>query len=185
MILRLIPAVSCLALVASGAVLHPAVAAEDKMTAVLSDDAKTLSYTPCAEDEAAECIAYAIDCRGEGDFGGGLGILVMGNEQDGPKVRSMAKTLLDGPFGETKVRFSLAGGKTADLTVTVLTVNEDEMNGDWDLTLHSYDQNLLFDALDKNSVTKVALSVADQTLMLSNDAKAAERLLAFKAACTK
>jgi hypothetical protein len=183
MTLRLVPALAGLTGLVCGPALVPALAAGDAMNAMLSEDGKTLRFTPCAEDDAAECLAYALDCRGDGEFGGGLRILVMGNEQEGPNVRTMAKALLDGPFGETRVRFSLAGGGSVELGVSAMTVNEDEMNADWDLSLHSYDQNALFDALTAETAAAVTLTIAGETLTFPTDAKARERILGFKTAC--
>jgi hypothetical protein len=160
-----------------------AFAAGQKYTAILSEDARTLSYTPCAAEDAAECIAYALDCRPDDSFGGGLRITIMGEEQEGPDVRALARSLLDKPFGEAKVRFTMAGRPPVELGVSALTVSEDEMNGDWDLALQSYDQGSLFDALTKASAGSVKLDVAGYSMTISDGPKAAADLLRFKAAC--
>ena len=96
---------------ASMALVDGAFAAGTAFTAVLSDDGKTLVYSPCSEDEAAECIAYALDCRGDSSFGEVLRITVMGDPENGPDVRAVARTLLNKPFGGAKVRFHADGSE--------------------------------------------------------------------------
>ena len=158
--------------------------AADVPTAILSDDGMTVSYTPCAEDEATECIVYALDCRSDTGYGDNLRITVMGNTEQGPDVRAIAKRLLDSSYGEMTVRFAFAGREPLDLMLTAFAVNQNEMDGDWILDLHSYQQDMLLAALDESSVRSVTLQVADHSMVLSDNAKAAERLLRFRNACT-
>lgn len=166
------------------AAASPAAAAE-KENAFLSDDGKTLAYAPCSEEEAAECVSHSIDCRGDGAFGNGLAIGIIGDEEGGgPSVRQLAKALIDKPWGEAKVIARL-GPVSVDLAVQAVTVNTDEMNADWDLTLHSYDQTVLFEALTPDRAADVTLDVAGHTLTLSADKQTAEKLMKFKQACER
>jgi hypothetical protein len=158
-----------------------ALGAGKTMTAVLSEDARTLSYTPCSEDEAAECIAYALDCRTDNNFGG-LRVTLMGDEASGPNVRSLAKALLARPFGEARMHVA-PKGKPVDLQVTAFTVSQNEMDGDWMLDLHTYQQQDLFDALDRASAASVKLEVEGYSVTLSDGPKTAERLLRFASTC--
>ena len=175
--------IAAFAVVFAAAVPAGAMAAE-KIIGVLSEDSRILSYTPCAAEDAAECISYTIDCVGADGSPGNLGIYIFGNEQSGPKVRVLAKTLIDKPYDEAKVRFSLAGGQNVDLVVASITVSQDEMNGDWDLNLESYEQTTLFDALTKVSAAKVTLDVAGHQMTISDGKKLAGDLLKFKTACS-
>jgi hypothetical protein len=152
-------------------------------TAILSEDGKTLSYTPCSEDEAAECITYALDCRSDAGYGDSLRITIMGNIEEGPDVRAIAKRLLDSDFGEMTVRFTFAAGEPLDLMLTAFSVSQNEMDGDWILDLHSYQQHLLLEAIDADSARSVTLEVADHSMVLSDQALASERLLGFRNAC--
>ena len=169
-----------LALAVGGA--SGAYAAGKGFNSILSDDAKTLTYSPCSEEEAAECVAYALDCRADNAFGG-LRVTLMGDEASGPNVRSLAKALLEKPFGEATMRVT-PKGKPVDLQVTAFTVSQNEMDGDWVLDLHTYQQQAFFDAIDKASASTVKLDVAGYSVMLSDSPKAAEKLLRFTSTCT-
>lgn len=155
--------------------------AKDRMNAVLSDDAKTLAYSPCAEDEAEECISYVIHCRGDAGWGSGLAMTLFGAEKD-PDVRKLAKILIDKPFGEAKVGFD-AGAKHVDATVLAITVNKDEMNGDWDLALHFDDADQFLEALTDTTAKKAKANVAGYTVVLSNDERTAGKLLKLRQGC--
>lgn len=166
------------------AMLWPGLAQAEKMNSILGEDGKTLSFTPCGLDEASECIAYDMDCRGDGGFGSGLSIAVLGAEEGGPNARAMAKTLIDKPWGEAKVQFEIAGNEVA-ASVSSITVSTNEMNGDWDLGLHTYDAGSFFDALTEKSAGKVSIEIAGQSFVLAEDKDGAANLLKFKQACTQ
>lgn len=158
----------------------PAAAAEN---AFLSGDGKTIAYAPCSEEEAAECISHTIDCRGDGDLGGGIGIAILGAEEGGgPDARQLARVLIGKPWGGAKVVADV-GGVSVDLGVQSITVSTNEMNGDWDLTLHSYGQTALFDALTRERAAGVTLDVAGYALTLSADTATADKLMTFKQSC--
>ena len=155
--------------------------AKEKMNAVLSEDGKTLAYTPCAEDESEECISYVLHCRGDAGWGSGLAMTLFGSEKD-PDVRKLAKILIDKPFGEAKVGFD-AGAKHVDATVLAVTVNKDEMNGDWDLALHFDDADQFLEALTADTAKKAKANVAGYTVVLSDNERAAGKLLKLRQAC--
>src|SRR5688572_19667785 len=82
----------------------PAAAADEKLTSHLSEDGKTLAYTPCGEEEWGECISHSLNCRGDSGFGDGLQLIVSGAETPpGPDVRSLGKQLIDKPLGGATV----------------------------------------------------------------------------------
>lgn len=166
------------------AALGAGAAHAEKMNSIVGDDGKTLAFTPCSPDESVECISYDLDCRGDGGFGSGLDITVMGLEDGGPSARAMAKALIDKPWGEAKVRFDV-GGKPVDIQVHAVTVSTNEMNGDWDLGLHTYDPGSLFDSLTEKTVGKVTLDIAGQSFVLAEDKAGAANLMTFKKACTQ
>lgn len=166
------------------AVLGTGAAQAEKMNSIVGDDGKTLSFTPCALDDAAECIAYDMDCRGDGGFGSGLSINVSGAEEGGPNARAMAKALIDKPWGEAKVQFSV-GGKAIEIQAHSVTVSTNEMNGDWDLGLHTYDPGAFLEALTEKNAGKVSLKIADQSFVLAEDKAGAANLMKFKKACTQ
>ncbi len=155
--------------------------AKDRMNAILSDDAKTLAYSPCAEDEAEECISYVLHCRGDAGWGSGLAMTLFGAEKD-PDVRKLAKILIDKPFGEAKVGFD-AGATHVDATVLAITVNKDEMNGDWDLALHFDDADQFLEALTDATAKKAKANVAGYTVVLSDDERTAGKLLQLRQGC--
>lgn len=162
------------------AALGTGAARAEKMNSIIGEDGKTLSFTPCSPDEAAECIAYEMNCSG----GSGVDINVSGAEEGGPNARTMAKALIDKPWGEAKVQFSV-GGKAIDIQAHSVTVSTNEMNGDWDLGLHSYDPGAFLDALTDKNAGKVSLKIADQSFVLAEDKAGAANLMKFKKACTQ
>ena len=157
--------------------------AKDKINAILSDDARTMSYTPCAEEDAAECISYEIDCRGDTGFGDTLSMLIFGAGDD-PDARALAKTLIDKPFGEASVSFDVSGS-AIDLTVAAVTVSRDELNGDWDLALVFDNGDALLDSLTESAAKNVKADVAGYPLVLSADAGTAKKLVGLRKACTR
>jgi len=158
-------------------------ASAEKFNSILADDAKTVAYTPCSGEETAECISHVIHCRGDDGFGDGLAMTILGGNSDSsPDVRKLGKALIDRPFGEAAVSFTL-GGKTVDLNVNAVTVSLDEMNGDWDLALHFMDDGGFFDALSKTSAKDVRADVAGAMIPLSSTAADGANLLKFKTAC--
>lgn len=179
----LIAALSIVVFAQTAAGLVPA-RAGDAPAPVLSEDGRTLAYTYCSEDEAAECIAYSLDCRGDTTYGDHLRITIMGNTEEGRDVRAIARLLLERDFGQMTARFRLGKGEPLDLMLTAFGVSQNEMDGDWELDLHSYQQNMFLEALDESSAGSVTLQVEDHSMVLSDNAKAAERLLRFKQACT-
>ena len=162
--------------------LVPAQAAET-VNAILSDDARTLSYTPCAEDEAAECISYEIDCRGDTGFGDSLSMLIFGAGDD-PDVRSLAKSLIDKPYGEASVSFDV-GGSAIETTIVAVTVSRDDMNGDWDMALVFDNGDAFLETLTEATATNVKADVAGYSLMLSADAATAKKLVGLRQGCMR
>lgn len=164
------------------AFVAPAQAAE-KFVSMLSDDAKTLSYSPCSEEDSAECISHDLHCRGDDGFGDGLAMTVLGGASKAASdVRKLGKALIDKPLGEANVRFTV-GGKTIDLPANAVTVSLDEMNGNWDLSLHFMEDGEFFDALSKKSAESVTADVAGAVLKLSSGPADAANMLKFKTAC--
>jgi hypothetical protein len=158
-------------------------AAAETLNSVLADDGKTLAYTPCEAEESAECVSHALHCRGDEGFGYGLAMTVIGAGDD-PDVRKLARILIDKPYGEAKVAFTV-GEQMVELGVHAVTVSTDEMNGDWDLALHFMSDGDFYDALTEQTATRVSADVAGHTLPLSTGKTHAGHLLALKEACTK
>jgi hypothetical protein len=164
--------------------LAAAPAGAETFTGILSDDARTIAYTPCSAEDAAECISHVIDCRGDGAFGNGMAMTLLGaSSENPPDVRKLAKALLDKEWGEAKVTFTI-GGKAVELPVNAVTVSLDEMNGDWDLSLHFQDDSALFDALTDASAASVTANVAGYSVPLASTKDGGADLMKFKQACT-
>lgn len=157
--------------------------ATETMNAILSDDARTLAYSPCAGEEVAECISYDINCRNDTEFGDTLAMLVFGADED-PNTRTLAKTLIDKPFGEASVRFGV-GELSIDLSVAAVTVSRDELNGDWDLALVFDNGDAFLDSLTESAAKNVTADVAGYTVVLSADAETANKLVELRQACMR
>lgn len=157
----------------------------ETFTGMLSDDGKTISYTPCSLEDSAECISHALDCRGDDAFGNGLAMTLLGGSSENPPdTRKLGKALIDKPFGEAVVTFTV-GAKAVDVPVSAVTVSLDEMNGDWDLSLHFQDEGAFFDALTESTAASVKADVAGHLLHLSATKAEAANLIKFKQACTR
>lgn len=163
--------------------LASAPAGAETFSGILSDDARTIAYTPCSVEDAAECISHDINCRGDGNFGNGMAMTLLGASSDNaPDIRKLGKALLDREWGEAKVAFTV-GGKTVEVTVNAVTVSLDEMNGDWDLALQFQDDGVFFDALSDASAASVTADVAGYSVPLASTKADGANLMKFKQAC--
>lgn len=159
-------------------------ACAETFTSMLSDDGKTVSYTPCSVEDAAECISHDINCRGDDGFGDGLAMILLGaSSENPPDTRKLAKALIDKEFGEAKVKFTVAG-KSIDVPANAVTISLDELNGDWDLSLHFLDSGSFFDVLNETAVN-VSADVAGYRVPLASTKADAANLMKFKQACSR
>lgn len=173
----IIPAFTSLILLAL-----PALAQDENLTSHLSEDSKTLFYTPCDSEEWGECISMSLNCRGDSGFGDAMDIIITGGpEPEGPDVRKLAKTLIDKAFGETQVPF-IIGAKTIDLSANVITISTNEMMGDWDLALHFTNDSEVLDRFD-GTTTDVKADIAGHMVTLANDKRDAENLARLSKTC--
>ena len=157
---------------------------QDKLTAFLSDDAKTLSYASCDGEESPECLVHALDCGDDPSFGNGLGLTLIGQGGNAPNIRKLATALIDKPLGESLVVFTI-GGRAVDLTVHATMVSSNEMNADWDLSIHFMDDDRFFDALTKETASSVGADIAGHAIRLGYDKASADALMRFKTACER
>lgn len=154
-------------------------ATEERLTSHLSEDGKTISYSPCGEEEFAECVTHTMDCRD-----GRLSLTALGIiGPDGPDIAGMAKTLIGQPFGDAQAHF-IIGPTTVDLPINAIAVSTNEMNGDWDLTLRFADDGKLLNKLD-GSTTSLKAEVAGVALTLAATPGDAEKLAALKKSCAR
>lgn len=157
---------------------------KEPLTSHLSEDGRTLSYTPCESEEWGECISHSLHCRGDGGFGDGLAMVITGAAAPaGPDVRKMAKDLIDKPLGESAVPF-IVGSKTIDLPVAAVTISNNEMVGDWDLSIHFSSEGDVLDRLD-GSTDKVDADVGGEMISLASSKRDAENLARLKTACAR
>lgn len=154
-----------------------------KLHSILSDDGKDIAYTPCDPEEATECIAHDISCRGSEEFGDGLAITLMGAGND-PDARKLASALLARDYGKAVVGLTLGDGARVELPVQVITVSTNDMNADWDLWLFTYDQSNFFNALNDKTAANVWADIEGYKVVLSDDAASAANLLKFGKACS-
>lgn len=154
------------------------------LSAFLSDDGKTLTYAPCAEDEAAECVSHSISCEDSSGFGNGLELVVLGGASDpSPDIRKLATALIARPFGEARIGFVLAGATPVEAPAHAVTVSTNEMNGDLDLSLRFYQGESFLEALTTDNAADVKADIEGFPLVLSADKATGEKLMKFKAAC--
>jgi hypothetical protein len=157
----------------------------ETFTSLLSEDGRTLAYTPCAADEASECVSHDLNCRGDDGFGDGLAMTLLGaSSESGPDTRKLAKALIDRDWGEARVDFTV-GSKTVSLTAHAVTVSLDEMSGDWDLSLHFQDDGVFFDALTDASAADVAAHIEGYAVPLASTPADGANLMKFKKACDR
>lgn len=163
--------------------LATAPAGAETFTGILSDDAKTIAYTPCSVEDSAECISHEFNCRGDDGYGNGTAMTLLGASSDNsPDIRKLATALIGKEWGQAKVAFSV-GGKTVEVSVFAVTVSLDEMNGDWDLSLHFQDDGAFFDALSDTSASDVKVDVAGYSVPLASSKADGENLMKLKQAC--
>ena len=159
------------------------VAGAQQMYSLIEDDEKSIVYAPCAGEEIAECITHIFDCRGDGGFGDGLDLLIVGQGSDGaPDIRKLATALISKPLNESTVTFNIAG-KTVASTVGAVTVSNNELNGDLDLAIHLSDDDGFFEGLVPGTATDVKADVAGEMVALGFDKASGEALMKFKQAC--
>jgi hypothetical protein len=177
------PWMACLTAAVLAMTPTAAPAQDAKLHSILADDGKDIAYTPCDPEEAAECIAHVISCRGSEEFGDGFAITLMG-AQDNPDARKLASALLARDYGKALVVVSLGDGTRVDLPVQIITVSTNEMNADWDLWLFTYDQSNFFSALTDKTAADVRADIAGYRVVLSDDEASAANLLKFGKACS-
>jgi hypothetical protein len=161
----------------------PSTAQGAKLHSILSDDGKGIAYTPCSPEEASECIAHDISCRGNAEFGDGFSIALMGAGND-PDVRKLAAALLGRDYGKALVVVTLGDGTRIELPVQIVTVSTNEMNADWDLSLFTYDQAKFFEALTEKTAKGVSADIEGYKVVLSDDKLSAANLLKLRKACS-
>lgn len=149
----------------------------------LSEDAKTLAYSPCLEEESVECVSHVLDCRADAGFGDAMVLTFLGGTLEGaPDTRKLATGLISKPYGEAKLAFVVDGRRIEAVTHTLI-VSNNEMNVDLDLAMHFYRGEGFLHALTKANASNVKVDLEGYDLILSADAATGEKLLQLKAAC--
>lgn len=178
----------CLLTLMIGAAASPASAQAGKISILPGDNPKVIAYTPCEPtEEAGECISHLLSCETDESYGSGLELTVVGQgEGPGgkPDIPAMASKLIEGRYGDAKLRFTV-GGNPAEVTTHYVMVTSNELNGDWDLTVRTMDPGGLLDVLTPESSAKVTADMGGYEVQLAASATDGEALMKFKKACTE
>lgn len=151
----------------------------------LSTEHPRLAFAHCpGDDEWHECVSHYLECRREPNRP--LLFVIWGNQESGPDVRRIAKSLLDAPWYQASFTLLPGGGQTkADLQVYTMEVALSELNADWDLTLKTYDSRPLLEAISRSTADGGEIDVAGVRFNLTPHAGDHKKLLAFAKACSK
>jgi hypothetical protein len=158
--------------------------AADPLYSVLDMSAENprLAFAHCPEDDAwQECVSHYLECKREPPHQ--LFFVVWGEERGGPDVRKIAKLLLDTPWGQTSFALLPTGQTKTDMLIHALEVTTSELNGDWNLTLKTYDSEPFFEAAGGSSADGAEVDVAGVRFSLTPHAGDHKKLLAFLKAC--
>jgi hypothetical protein len=158
--------------------------AADPLYSVLDMSAENprLTFAHCPEDDSwQECVSHYLECKRESPQQ--LFFVIWGEERRGPDARKIAKSLLDTPWGQTSFTLLPAGQSKTDMLIYALEVTTSELNGDWDLTLKTYDSKPFFEAVGGSNADGAKIEVAGVQFSLTPHAGDHKKLLDFAKAC--
>jgi hypothetical protein len=159
--------------------------ATDPLYSVLdmSADNPRLAFAHCPEDDSwHECVSHYLECVGKPPQE--LSFVIWGDEANGPDVRKIAQSLLGAPWQQASFTLLPSGGQTKeDMQIYALEVALSELNGDWHLTLRTYDSNRFLEAIGRSSADGAEIEVAGLRFSLTPHAGDYKKLLDFAKAC--
>jgi hypothetical protein len=149
----------------------------------MSAEHPRLAFAHCPEDDSwQECVSHYLECVGKPPQQ--LSLVIWGDEKNGPDVRKIAKSLLDAPWQQASFTLLPSGGQAKEeMRIYGLEVALSELNGDWDLTLKTYDSSRFLEAIGRASVDGAEIEVAGLRFSLTPHAGDHKKLLDFAKAC--
>ena len=138
-----------------------------------------LTISPCTGEEASECLSHSLTCDPASWPS------VRFNVVYGP-VEAIATALVTGTDGDAYGEARLGGGGTvAELRVSSVHVDANEMDGGWMLALGIADAMPLLDALTRETSEGASLVFAGEAFALAPQPGDGAKLLAWKDSCLR
>lgn len=161
--------------------LIPVAAGAEQLHAIFNsaeDGTASVAISPCAPDEASECVNHSLICT-PGQWPPLRFTIISG------PVEQVAKAMISITDAWPRGTMKLAGGKTVDLQFTSVHLDANEMDGGWMLTTGVTNPAPLFDALTDKNAEGATLVVGGEAFILAPEKGDGAKLGQFKNECTR
>jgi len=150
------------------------------MYSYLTDDpaGADLTFSPCQEDELAECVAHVLTCRESDSWSDVEFTIIYGD------VEKIVTALVVGTAGTANADLILKGrADSVPLQIPSIQIDSNELDVAWMMTLSVGNSEDIFEAITAASAEGAKLIVGGESFTLAPQAGDGSKLVKFKEAC--